>query len=362
MSESVHVVVPANIDDPARPSGGNVYDRRLCEELRLDGWTVHEHLAPGAWPTPDQADRDRLAEMLSALTDQSVVLIDGLIASAAGDVTAAARRLRIAVLLHMPLAEVDQDDATVAAVEAAVLGAVAAVITTSDWTRAWILEHHGLDPSRVEVAVPGVDPARPVPGSESGGNLLVVGPVIRPKGHDVLVAALAGLTDLDWHCTCAGAFDLDPAFSGAVRDAARAAGTADRFDWPGPLARRELDALRDRADVIVSPSRREAYGMALVEGLARGIPVIATDVGGHREAVGRAPDGTVPGLLVAPDDVGNLRDALRQWLTDPALRTRLRDSAGLRRPGLAEWSQTARVVASVLAAIRAKPDAAPGGF
>ena len=48
MKSEVHVVVPAGIDDPLRPSGGNVYDRRLCEELPAWGWTVHEHSVPGA--------------------------------------------------------------------------------------------------------------------------------------------------------------------------------------------------------------------------------------------------------------------------------------------------------------------------
>ena len=39
----VHVIVPEGIDDPARPSGGNTYDRRVCRELAALGWRVHEH-------------------------------------------------------------------------------------------------------------------------------------------------------------------------------------------------------------------------------------------------------------------------------------------------------------------------------
>ena len=48
----VHVIVPEGIDDPARPSGGNTYDRRVCRGLAALGWTVHEHAVPGAWPRP----------------------------------------------------------------------------------------------------------------------------------------------------------------------------------------------------------------------------------------------------------------------------------------------------------------------
>jgi hypothetical protein len=38
----VHVVVPAGIDDPARVSGGNRYDRRVCDALRDAGWVVRD--------------------------------------------------------------------------------------------------------------------------------------------------------------------------------------------------------------------------------------------------------------------------------------------------------------------------------
>ena len=52
---TVHVVVPDGIDDPARPSGGNVYDRHVCDGLAALGWSVREHAVPGFWPRPDAA-------------------------------------------------------------------------------------------------------------------------------------------------------------------------------------------------------------------------------------------------------------------------------------------------------------------
>ncbi|MBM0279887.1 glycosyltransferase family 1 protein, partial [Micromonospora sp. STR1s_6] len=62
----MHVVLPGDIDDPAAPSGGNTYDRRICAGLGEHGWTVHEHAVPGAWPRPDPADRAALAALLAA--------------------------------------------------------------------------------------------------------------------------------------------------------------------------------------------------------------------------------------------------------------------------------------------------------
>jgi glycosyltransferase involved in cell wall biosynthesis len=84
--------------------------------------------------------------------------------------------------------------------------------------------------------------------------------------------------------------------------------------------------------------------MASTEALAHGVPVVASDTGGVAEAVGRAPDGRVPGSLVPPGAPGALADALRAWLTDAALRDGLRAAAAARRDGLPGWSATARAL------------------
>ncbi len=78
---AVHVVVPDGIDDPARPSGGNTYDRHVCRELSSLGWSVHEHAVPGCWPRPDAASFAALADVVERIPDDAVVLLDGLIAS-----------------------------------------------------------------------------------------------------------------------------------------------------------------------------------------------------------------------------------------------------------------------------------------
>ena len=96
-------VVPAGIDDPARPSGGNRYDRRVIESLTAMGRVVHEH------PIDGPAD---LEPLLAGLPDRAVVVVDGLLGSAAPDaLQSAAERLRVVVLLHMPFAEASPDEA-----------------------------------------------------------------------------------------------------------------------------------------------------------------------------------------------------------------------------------------------------------
>ncbi len=171
------------------------------------------------------------------------------------------------------------------------------------------------------------------------------------KGHDVLVEALARLPHAAFTCACVGALDRDPAFVAGLRRALAAADLDGRVALRGPLHGTALAAAFAAADALVLASRAEAYGMVVTEALARGLPVLASDVGGVPEALGAAADGTRPGLLVPPGDADALARALQAWLAEPALRERLRAAARERRGGLAGWGATAAGVAGALATL-----------
>ncbi len=342
----LHVVLPGDIDDAARPSGGNVYDRRVCDGLAAIGWSVREHAVPGRWPWASVPARVRLAEVLMAVPDGGLVLLDGLVASAAPEVVIPeADRLRLVVLLHMPLGPSSPQGRPR---ERAVLSTVAAVVTTSRWTRRWVLEHYGLSGDRVHVAEPGCDPAPLAAGTTSGGELLCVGAVTPAKGYDVLVDALAQVADLPWLCTAVGSLDLDPGFVGRLHRQVDAAGLARRVGLAGPRTGPALEAVYAGADLLVLPSRGETYGMVVVEALARGIPVVASDVGGVPEALGHGQSGARPGLLVPAGDATALATALRCWLEDAGLREALRLAARERRLSLDGWDETATRISRVL--------------
>jgi glycosyltransferase involved in cell wall biosynthesis len=341
-----------------RPSGGNTYDRRLCQDLAAVGWSVRTRAVAGAWPWAGDAARRALEEALGAMPAGSLVLVDGLVASAVPEVLVpASRRLRLVVLMHMPIGCRDGRHGSLEPesleLECAVLSSAAAVVTTSGWSRRWLLEAYSLDPARVHVAHPGVDPAEPAVGSVRGGNLLCVGAVTPGKGHDVLLEALTRIADLTWRCLCVGALIRAPDFVADLRRGIHTAGLDDRFLLAGPRTGRELAASYAAADVLVLASRGETYGMVVTEALARGLPVLAPHVGGVPEALGVTPDGRRSGLLLPPGDVAALAGSLRRWLCDPALRDGLRDAARQRRAGLAGWSQTADRVARVLVEVTA---------
>jgi glycosyltransferase involved in cell wall biosynthesis len=345
----VYVVVPDGIDDPARPSGGNTYDRNLCRELGSHGWSVHERSVTGFRDRPGAASFAALERTLRQIPDDAIVLLDGLIASTAPDVLQAqASRVRLVVLVHMPLGH-RPPDAIARGQERAALGAATAIVATSAWTRRRLIELYGLPAHRVHVAEPGATAAGPASGTGAGEALLCVGAVTFEKGHDILLEALESISALSWHCTCVGSLDLDPGFFESVRRRSRDGGLSERVSFPGPLAGADLDRRYASADLLVHASRAETYGLVVTEALARGLPVIAAEVGGLVEALGEGADGTRPGLLVAPGDPVALAGALSAWLGDAEPRARLRQAAGERRQSLPRWSTTASVVAGVLA-------------
>jgi glycosyltransferase involved in cell wall biosynthesis len=109
----------------------------------------------------------------------------------------------------------------------------------------------------------------------------------------------------------------------------------------------ELQRLYDRAAVVVCPSRREGFGVACLEAMAHGRPVVATRVGGLRDLV---VDGET-GLLVPPRDVEALRAALERLLADPELRRRLGAAGRTRAAERFSWvSATDATLAAYAAA------------
>ena len=225
-----------------------------------------------------------------------------------------------------------------------------AVITTSEWSRRRLGELYGLPANRVHVAEPGVDAAGLAPGTAAGDALLCVGSVTPDKGHDVLLGALKTATDLSWRGACVGSLDRAPAFADRVRRRAWEGRLLDRVGFLGARTGPELDRAYAAADLLVLASHAETYGMVVTEALARGLPVLATDVGGVTEALGQGEDGTRPGLLVPPGDPAALGAALRAWLEDAELRDRLRLAArGRSWPRARSVSFAAGLVVIVLA-------------
>ena len=253
----------------------------------------------------------------------------------------------LVALVHHPLCletGLDTAQATALAVsERAALASAMATIVTSARTAASLTELFDVRPETITVALPGTDPAPVARGSGGRQRMICVGTITPRKGHSVLIEALAGLADLEWEIWLVGSLERDPVTVAALREAIAARSLADRVRLFGEVEPDALAALYHDADLCVSASFYEGYGMALAEALARGLPIVA--------AAGGAVADTVPadaGLLVPIQDAHALREALRRFLTEPGLAAALRAGAVRARDELPRWVDTARQVEAVL--------------
>jgi glycosyltransferase involved in cell wall biosynthesis len=340
----VAFAVPGNLD---APTGGYAYARRLLQLLPSQGVRARHVALPGSFPHPSGVDLDRTRQSLLDTPRNAILLIDGLAYGAMPADCAAALGRPIVALVHHPLGfesglSPDQRSILLAS-EAAALAVASRVIVTSPRIARLLASAFTVPPERIRVAEPGVEPAARAQGTGSPVQLLAVGAVSPRKGHDILVEALSGLKDLDWRLRIAGSLDRDPGTVRNLRRGVAAKGLGDRIALAGAVPASALDRLYRTADVFVSASLFEGYGMALAEAMAHGLPLVASTGGAAAETVA---DGA--GLKVPPNDVDALRDALRRLITQPHLRRDLSKGSWAAGQRLPCWGKTAATVARVL--------------
>ncbi|HEY4028978.1 MAG TPA: glycosyltransferase family 4 protein [Caulobacteraceae bacterium] len=343
----LYFALPGSLD---QRTGGTIYDRRVIEALREDGWWVEVLEWPATFPFPNEDDRVAVAASLASVPDNALVVIDGL---ALGTLPGLARRekgrLRLVALVHHPLAlETGLSpmmSATFAAEEQDALTSVRAVIVTSDTTAAILEAAFGVPGELITVAHPGVDKPDIPRGERRPGPLRIfsMGSVSPRKAHHVLVEALARIDDLDWTCAIAGSLEREPEVAEALISQIAMLGLSDRVKLVGEVDSEHAARLYAEADIFALASVYEGYGMVFAEAEAHGLPIVATTGGAIPEAVGEDA-----GLLAPPNDPPAFAEALRVLITDPVERTAL--AAGSRAAGkqLPGWNHTAGLIAKAL--------------
>ena len=205
-----------------------------------------------------------------------------------------------------------------------------AVVAVSSAVRDYLRAVHQFSPSFVHLIPNGVKMDRfAVPGSSEAAqqradvrqslalppDALVLGMIGRldAKGQRLLFEVLPALLPLcpNLRVVLVGS-EGKPGEEAALTAQAQAGGFEDRVVFTGP--RSDVPALLPSLDLLVHLPIDEAFGLALAEGMAAGLPAVATAIGGCREVV---RDG-VTGRLVTPGDPAALLAALT-WLLDPAL-------------------------------------------
>jgi glycosyltransferase involved in cell wall biosynthesis len=208
------------------------------------------------------------------------------------------------------------------------------VVTVSEFSRRELIELAGADPERVSVVSGGVDHARMRPGADPAPALAALD---LPRAYVLTVASrlarknLAALEPVARRLRERG---IDLVAAGGIRPQFAAPDeAAGGVRFLGVVPEDLLAGLYAGAEAFVLPSLHEGFGLPVLEAMACGVPVVASDRGALPETCGDAA------LLVDPTDPAAIAEALDAAMGDEAL-----IAAGLAHAARFSWERTARNV------------------
>ncbi len=174
-------------------------------------------------------------------------------------------------------------------------------------------------------------------------QLLFVGNLIRRKGLHVLIAALELVKEAPWNLEVVGRV-VDPAYEAEISYQIQRAGLSGRVNFLGELDDVEMPELFLKSHVLVAPSYYEGFGIVYLEGMAFGLPAIASSAGGAVEIV---EDG-VDGYLIDPGNVKRLASLIQKLCEDWEGLRQMSLQAFLRFRQFPSWDESAAKVRQFL--------------
>ena len=166
--------------------------------------------------------------------------------------------------------------------------------------------------------------------------LLLVGANAPTKRHALAIAAFAAAVPAPWRLVL---LQRQKARDRLVRLAQRL-NVRDRVVWLPAVARKDVVTLIQAAGALLQPSVYEGFGLPMLEAMACGCPVIASDIPPFREITGGAA------LLFPTEDIGKFGDVLREFVRSPSLRDSLSQQS-LGRAKDFSWDRNARETLAV---------------
>lgn len=143
-------------------------------------------------------------------------------------------------------------------------------------------------------------------------RILFVGNVISRKGLDLLLTGLAGLDSNDWVLTVVGALSSDPVYFRLIQGQIRRLNLENHITFTDSLADEALADYLRHCHIMAVPSRYEGFGIVYLEGMAFGLPALATTAGAAAELITHRQDG----FLVSPADPAAITRCLEILLRD----------------------------------------------
>ncbi|MEM6760338.1 MAG: glycosyltransferase family 4 protein [Pseudomonadota bacterium] len=334
--------------DKDRRTGGFIYEARVLDALNEIGCATRHVQLPEGFPDPTAQEMAQCLTALCAVPESTPIILDGLVSGAIDPDGLAQVRAPVIAMIHHPLGLETGIDAARADFllrnEAAALRHADHVIVPSPETARVLAADFGADPARITLAPPGFDRPRIDRAPVDPPLILSVGLLAPRKGHDVLIDALAQLTDLSWQAKIVGKAH-DTQFAAKLYAQVAVLDLQSRIAFAGEVDADALNEMMNAASIFALATRYEGYGMVLSEAMFYGLPVVTCDAGAVAHTVGKA------GTLVPPDDPTALAAALRRVLTNPTAAAALSGRALARAAQLPTWHDTAQIFSQVIDAL-----------
>ena len=181
-------------------------------------------------------------------------------------------------------------------------------------------------------------------------QLLFLGIVVPRKGLLPLLEALAGVDRELWRLTVAGSLDFDPAHAAAVRTQVDELGLTDSVRFVGPCSADRLAEIMSACHLFCMPYAYEGFGIALLEGMAFGLPAIGCRDGAAGETISHGSNG----FLLAADDLAGLAPLVVQLQHDREALLQLGLAARQTYAGRPGWQDSVAVIDAFLAEMKSR--------
>ena len=313
-------------------TGGWIYDRLMVEYLQAQGHTVEVISLKQHHYVRNLADNFS-RRLYRRLLDHNcrLLLQDGLIHPSLvglnqrikGRHSCPLLAIVHQVLCHQPVKRYQQ--LFYRAIERRYYKSVDGFILNSETTRASVESLVGRQPPAV-VAFPGGDRLGYLASDavvesrcrRAGPlQLIMVGNLTPNKGVLPLIEGLSRLPPESWHLSLIGSLTMNRAYVQKVRALIDRLGLEDRIDIPGPLDGEALAGRLNTSQVFVLPFSYEGFGMAGLEAMAWGLPVVGSTRGALKEYVCNG----VNGVLIPPDDSAAFAQQVQRLHADRTLLT-----------------------------------------
>ena len=211
------------------------------------------------------------------------------------------------------------------------------VVAVSEHTRQLALRHY---PVEIKVIPNGADLEHLAPAEikiNQPPRLVFAGRFVEQKNPLTIVRVLARLKDLEWRCAMLG----DGSLMEEARREIKTAALEDRFDLPGWVTPEEVLDWFSKSDILFMPSHSEGLPVVGVQALAKGLAIVASNIGGFLDLVDVGRNGS----LIDVQDLATFEQALHQLISDHDLllyyrRTSLEKAAHFNINRIAEQYET----------------------